>query len=214
MKISIWQTLSAATLFVASMTLVAPFASAANIVINGNFATGTFSNWTEHTCSTGCLVQGFAVGTLPDDPGFPTDTTEAAETACVNAPCNNPTTGDWISQVLVTIPSDMYTLTFAYDPGAPGTTTEIQAYWNGVVVDTITNATANTWHTYTVTGLSAPTSSTTLEFTGRQDPATLFLTDIAVNASSVSTTPEPATFAFMGMGLLALGAIARRRFTR
>lgn len=198
-----------------AMALLATVASA-DSVQNGGFTTGDFTDWTTHTCSIGCAVQGWGVGTFPSDPGtLPTGTTFAAETACVGTGCNNPTTGDWISQALPTVPLQTYTLSFFYDPG-PGSgtigTTELSVLWNGSLVPggTIIDATASTWATYTFTGLVATSSSTALEFTGRQDPSVLFLTDISVNGAT-STVPEPTSLLLMGSGLLGIGLLRLRR---
>jgi hypothetical protein len=197
-----------------AMALLATSASA-NIVQNGAFTTGDFTNWTEHTCPTGCSAQGFSVGTVPADPGAtPPGATYDAHTACVNAPCNDPTNGDWISQTLTTVALQTYTLTFYYDGGSGSSsgTTELQVYWNGSVATggTIINAATSTWVLYTITGLTASTTSTLLKFTGRQDPASLFLTDIAVNPSS-SVSPEPSSWLLLGGGLLGMGTLLRRR---
>ena len=192
-----------------AMALLATSASASNLVLNGGFTTGDFTNWS---------FGSWGVGTFPADPGTPpSGTTFAASTGCVGAPCNDPVSGAFISQTLATVASQAYTLTFFYDAGSNSGaeedgTTELDVLWNGSLVSggQIIDATANTWEQYTFTGLTASGSSTVLEFTGRQDPATLYLTDISVTASS--TTPEPASLTLIGGGLLCMiGAILRRQ---
>src|ERR1700722_9316702 len=74
-----------------------------NIVVNGNFATGNFTGWIEHTCESGCGDAGWSVesGAGPGGTGY------AADTLCVSAPCNNPVSGDTIKQTLATDPSQL-----------------------------------------------------------------------------------------------------------
>jgi len=63
---------------------------------------------------------------------------------------------------------------------------------------------------YTFTGLTASTTSTVLEFTGREDPAYLQLTDISVTADASPTVPEPAPLTLIGGGLLGMICTALR----
>lgn len=187
-----------------------------SIVQNGSFATGDFTGWTTHTCGT-CGAAGWRVSTYPSDPGTPPPgATAAAITLCVGAGCNDPATGDDLSQTLTTVAGQVYTLSFYYDAGEDSGvegTTELEALWNGSAVTggTIVNATASTWRFYSFT-VTATGTSTVLEFTGRQDPAALYLTDISVTpgASSVPTTPAPNTLVLLIAGLAMVSAWSMR----
>jgi len=190
-----------------AMALLATSAAASNIVLNGAFTSGDFTDWITHTCST-CSGPGWDVGSFPANPGTPpTDTTFAATEECGHGPCNNPVTGDWIAQDLPTVAGETYTLTFLFDPGRR-TPNELEVLWGGSVVTDgkIINAPGSTWDEYTFT-LTAPSSSTELQFTGRDNRSKLYLTDIAVNLA----IPEPPSLLLMGIGLLGMGTILLRR---
>jgi len=197
-------------LFGLAMALFAGSAAAQNLVQNGSFATGSFTNWTTHTCGAGCGAQGWHVTTtVPTDPGTPPPgATAAAITACVGAPCNDPVSGDTITQTLTTVAGQTYTLSFYYDGGVNSSTgaTELQVLWNGTAVPggTIVNATTNTWKQYTFT-VTATGASTVLEFSGRQDPATLYLTGVSVTAGGPPVAPIPGTLLLMLTGLAGFG---------
>ena len=207
--------------------VLAASATAGNIVLNGGFTSGDFTDWNTNTCSSaGCSTPGFSVAQLsmvfptPDPGDAPTDTDFAASTGCGGVPCNDPTNGDWILQNLPTVASQTYTLTFLYDPGNSGEgTSELNVLWNGGLIsgsETV-DATAATWAQYTYTGLVATGSSTPLEFTGREDEGFLFLTDISVTADAApgaATAPEPGSLLLMSCGLVGMAALRRRLRTQ
>jgi hypothetical protein len=209
-----------------SMALWAASASAGGIdlVANGGFTTGDFTGWTSSS------DENWYVNGIDTNPGAPSDTSYAAENGCVGASCNDPVNGSWITQSLATEVSQTYTLTFFYDPGASSeddggggadaiadasviTTTELDVLWDGSLVTggQIVNATSSTWEEYTFTGLTASTTSTVLEFTGREDPDYLQLTDISVTADASPTVPEPASLTLIGGGLLGMICTVLRR---
>ena len=208
------------------MALWAASASAGGIdlVANGGFTTGDFTGWTSSS------DENWYVNGIDTNPGAPSDTSYAAENGCVGASCNDPVNGSWITQSLATEVSQTYTLTFFYDPGPLNeddggggadaiadasviTTTELDVLWDGSLVTggQIVNATSSTWEEYTFTGLTASTTSTVLEFTGREDPAYLQLTDISVTADASPTVPEPASLTLIGGGLLGMICTVLRR---
>jgi hypothetical protein len=201
-----------------AFTLLAASASAGNIVLNGNFLTGDLTDWTSNTCAT-CTDAGWAVGGFNfGDPGAPTDTTNSAATGCEGVGCNDAVSGDWISQVLTTDPTMTYTLTFLLDPNTNDTggsqTTELDVIWNGTLLTQIIDAPVDTWTPESFSGLVATSTSTALEFTGRDDPFILAIDDVAVNATGGgggSAVPEPVSLVLIGGGLLGIGTMLRRR---
>ena len=199
------------TLLCAIALFCASAAFGVNIVSNPGFESGTFAgSWTEHTCSTTCGAQGVFVATADPHTG-----TYAAETRCVSAACLDPVTGDWISQVLTTTAATTYTLSFWMDPVNGGDpTVEWDAFWNGVKVGSFSSEPAG-YHQFIIGSLLATGATSTLEFTGRHDPATVWLDDVCVSSStdcgSASSVPEPTSAFLLSSGLAGIGLFALRR---
>ena len=61
--------------------------------------------------------------------------TYAAGNPCISAGCNDPLTGSYLSQNLATDPSQLYSLSFAYNSYSGGGGTQLNVYWNGALVD-------------------------------------------------------------------------------
>ena len=195
--------------------LVLPRVSAANIVLNPGFETGNLTFWVTTP------VSGDSWGVFPNDP-LPHTGGFSAQTGCVGAPCMTPDdssphpVGSWLYQDLPTAPGTLYNLSFWYTPG-PGTVTgtqqkEFQALWDGVPVYTNTDpSNTNTYTLVTVQDLpgSLTSSTTRLEFLGRQDPDFDGLDDISVEAGAASV-PEPGTLALFAVGLSGLWRGRRR----
>ena len=186
-----------------SLLFLAPTSAHADLVTNGNFAAGS-AGWTYNPSSS-----------------FPwafenNGTYSFASTGCVGPQCITGTTAQqaYLFQNLTTVAGDTYTLSFAYTPAA-GTPTELLVLFGGTSADDLVNvAFTGSLVTYTVSGLVASSSSTELEFLGRQDPSFDQLTDVSVNLGSgiPAPTPEPGTMGMVGTGLLSLFGVARRRF--
>jgi hypothetical protein len=171
-------------------------AHATNLVQNGNFSSG-LSDWTINTNS-------------PDSPWQSNGS--AAHTDCVNSSCISPGPDqNYLYQDIPTTVGDSYTLSFQAEiNGYSGS--ELQALFAGNLVEDITTDN-NAYVTYTISGLVATSTSTELEFLGRNDPSGTFLTDVDVedNGPASAATPEPAALTLTGTGLLALAGIVRRR---
>ena len=184
-------------------------ASAANVVQNAGFETGDFTDWTVNTASD----HPWSVA----DSGGAFTGTYYASTGCVGDQCINggPSQQASLSQTLATAAGQTYTLTFEFSTQGNGTANELDVLWNGTSVLDLgpsgTLGVISSYTLYTVSNLSATSSSSTLTFLGRQDPGYDALDNVDVEWSGTGGTPEPSTWLLMGGALLPLLRAARRR---
>lgn len=181
---------------VAIMVLVGLSGAAqANIVVDGGFeddsSAWTFSGWFRTD------VSPYAGAT-------------AASTGCVGAGCvaiGEPSKAS-VSQMLTTVAGATYTLQFFYSPG-PGGPNSLRVLWDGTL-ELALDGTSDGYQSYILSGLTASSTGTQLEFLGRQDPDYNRLDDVSVVQTAAGVeVPEPASIALLGAGLL--GLAARRR---
>jgi len=177
-----------------------------NLVLNGSFSSGDFTDWTPYACATVCSFGTWTIASAPTASGTaPPSGGKAATTGCNGVDCNSVTLGTRFLQTLPTIAGQTYTLSFYYDAGANATFgSELQVLWNGAAVPagTIVNAAASTWSQRTFTATATGTS-TVLEFIGEQIPAQMYVTGISVTAA-VPATPIPAALPLVIAGLAGL----------
>ena len=179
------------------------FATAANLITNGDFETGDFTGWTVTPAATFSDIEVL--------PGFPPDTTFGANFAASG------TDLDSISQTFATTPGAFYDLTFFYQvmmPSGVPPNNEFNVLFNGVSPDTslFPQSDANSgFGTFTFTHLQATGTMTMLEFLGRNAPGFDILDNVSVTASSA---PEVgSTLPLLSLSLAALG-VAARQFKR
>jgi hypothetical protein len=138
-----------------------------------------------------------------------------ASTGCVGAPCISGTAAQQasLSQTLDTIVGQTYDLSFEFSTDNNGASNELQVLWNGsVVLDLGPGGTLGqipTYQLFSVSGLTATSSSTTLTFLGRQDPGYDALDNVVVEAGA-ATAPEPSVLFLVGV-LFSILWVARRR---
>ena len=181
-----------------AIALSAPSANAGNIVLNPGFESGLL-NWTLDNNSTPWFID-----TNPHTGNFD------IANQCVGSICVDPVRGSFFYQDLATVAGQTYDLSFwAFFEGAPD---EVKVTWGGVTaLDIVNPAVPNdVYAKYSTTDLLATTSSTRLEFFGRQDPNQ----DLGVDDISVTANPEPSTFALIGVALLIAAASRWRRLFR
>lgn len=174
-------------------------AARADLVTNGNFETGDFSGWTQFgsTALNGVACLGSASPTVA-----------AGNCSAFFGPVA--ATGG-ISQTLATVAGASYDITFFFLPDG-GSPSSFEFNWAGGASRLTLNSPAEaSGYTRYDLRLVAPASSTAISFAFRDDPGTLFLDAVSINAAPV---PEPTPLALALAGLGVVGAVVRRRLGR
>jgi hypothetical protein len=180
--------------------LVAPSALRANEITNGNFAAGGLG-WST-TQTDGNYPWGFGYN----------GSYYYASTGCIGQPCITGPVGNEadLFQDITTVAGDSYTLSFSYLSEEP--TNELEALFGSTVALDLPNLDTTSLVNYTVSGLVATSTTTEVDFLGRQDPSFDELTNVDVeNNGPATVTPEPSSMLLFGTFLAgAFGAVRRK----
>jgi hypothetical protein len=193
-------------LFLASGSLKAD-----SLVLNGDFETGDFTQWTITNAANGSL--------LTVSPFVPHLGTYAAAFGATESEF------DAIQQNLSTTPGQMYVLSFWVDLDAQGEpSNDFQVYWNNTLLEDLRSLDTSTG-AYIQYSVSVPgTGTDILKFQGYNAASNDYLDDISVVAApplpggsptdggtpGPANVPEPVTVALSSTALLMLGI--RKKF--
>jgi hypothetical protein len=145
--------------------------TSANLIVNGDFETGTFAGWTTTPAPIG---SNFGVGPVPP----------AHDTLGAFFGATGPDF-DSISQTFATTPGAFYDLSFFYQVVEPGSPPDngMRVFFNGVLVFENLNAISG-FGTFPFNHLQATGSTTTVEFQGRNVRDFDFIDDVSVTGSA------------------------------
>jgi hypothetical protein len=182
-----------------AITLSPPSIMAGNIVVNPRFDLG-LAGWNVNNNSSPAW--------FPDT--FGNSGNNDIESICAGSNCLSPANGAFFYQDLPTVIGAFYNLNFFafFEAGTPGQIDEIKVTWGPSTALDIVNPAVpdDTYFQYSASNLLATSTTTRLEFFGREDAVGGLqgVTDISV------TAPEPSTLLLVSVAL-AIGAGLRQR---
>src|SRR5271157_652304 len=190
----------------------------ADIVLNGGFETGDFTDWTvtgadlgyTGVSSSACPPGGVSDLCTPHTGTYAAFFTEGLESGGATG----------ITQLLTTTIGHSYTLDFWLETDVTDAgihPSSFSVYWNtwdasGLVL-AHSDPDVPPWTKYELSGLSAVSTSTLLHFDIFDNPDWMGLDDIVLtdNTPGPEDTPEPVSITLSALGLLWVGAARARR---
>ncbi len=185
-----------------AFALTAPKTFAQNLLQNGGFENGDFTNW-----STGGNFEDTEVVT---GPFYVYSGAQEGSFYAALGPVGSDAT---LSQTFADVAGASYTFSF-YLNAVGDDPSDFSALWDGNPL--MSSSDPNTGGTWTLESFTATgTGSDTISFAFRDDPGYIALDNVSVTQNGPGgSTPEPSSFILMGSGILALGGMARRKLGR
>jgi hypothetical protein len=185
-----------------AFTLTAPKTFAQNLLQNGSFESGDYTDWT--------TSGNFEFTQVVSGPYYVYSGAQDGNFYSTAGPVS--TLGGFGQSFADTAGA---TYTFSFWLNAVGDDpSEFVAMWDGnTLMDQTDPNTGGVWtlESFTATG----TGNDSISFAFRDDPEYIALDNVSVSQSGGGgTTPEPSTFILMGSGIVALGGMARRKLGR
>lgn len=193
-----------ATILAAGCLLGVSGIANANLIVNGNFETGTLAGWTASGLT--CSAVGSNYSSATHCYGYDSDPGPHGGAAALYL--GTAAGGGVISQSFATTFGQSYLVDFYLAVGAYNGSTAPNSFKvdvNGNTLFSLLNAPAQSFGHYTYS-FAASSSTTTLKFTHGNLPSFFLLDDVSVNA-----VPEPGTLGLLGLGIAGLGFAKRRR---
>jgi len=173
----------------------------ADYILNGDFETGDFTDWTLGTQSQSCADCTFVSNNIGG--------TYVAQQGNYFAMLGNEGAQDTLTQTIATPHSvQQFLLTYYVDSdGGFGGTSQFEVEWDNSVIagSVLNNAPLSGYVEYQFLVFSNGTGSDTLQFLERDDDGFMGLDNVNLQI------PEPGSLALLGSGLIALAALFRRR---
>jgi hypothetical protein len=182
--------------------MTAPKTFAQNLIQNGSFETGDYTDWTTtgNFEFTQVVSGAFYVYSGAEDGDF---YSTAGPVGSLGG----------FSQSFADVAGASYTFSFWLN-AVGDDPSEFVAMWDGVpLLDLSDPNTGGVWTLESFTATGTGNDNITFEF--QDDPEYIALDNVSVSQNGgTGTTPEPSSFILMGSGALALGGIVRRKLGR
>jgi hypothetical protein len=166
--------------------------ASANLITNGGFETGDFTDW-------GTVGNGFVSGTFMG---------VAPHSGNYQAVFPGP--GNVLDQFLNTTPGQIYTINFFLANVASNLPHSLAVTWNGNIVFFTSSLQSFGYTEYTFNVTASGTDDAITFFPVAFEGGALFLDDVSVNPAGVGVPDGGPTVSLLGSALLGLAAVRRK----